>query len=144
MSEKYLVGVDDSDCSRRALDFAATRAKAAGTQLLVVYVIEWSPYTFHTPEENAERHKQREQEISSARQTVLDPALERLRASGLDVEGIVRHGNVGDVLSRLAREQGAEQIFVGRIGESNLKSVLFGSVTSKLVQISTVPVTIVP
>ena len=144
MSECFLVGVDNSDCSRRAFNFACKRAKSAGAKLVVVYVIEWSPYTFNTPEENEERHMRHEEEIERANQCVLDPFLKQINDAGIDGDRIVRHGNVTEVLSGLAAEFGADQIIVGRIGESGLKSLLFGSVTTKLVQLSNVPVTVVP
>ncbi len=144
MSESFLVGIDNSHCSRRALDFACRRAKSAGANLVVVYVIEWSPYTFNTPDENEERHKRREEEVARANQSVLVPALKRVKEAGIEVNGLVRHGNVGDVLNDLATEFQADQIVVGRIGESGLKSLLFGSVTTKLIQLSNAPVTVVP
>ncbi|MCP4284134.1 MAG: universal stress protein [Gammaproteobacteria bacterium] len=144
MSECFLVGVDNSDCSRRAFNFACKRAESAGAKLVVVYVIEWSPYTFNTPEENEERHLRREEEIERANKCVLDPILKQINEAGIDGDGIVRHGNVTEVLSSLAAECGADQIIVGRIGESGLKSLLYGSVTTKLVQLSNVPVTVVP
>lgn len=144
MSECFLVGIDNSDCSLRAFNFACERAKSAGAKLVVVYVIEWSPYTFNTPEENEERHKRREEEIARANESVLGPALKQLNDLGIDGDGIVRHGNVAEVLNGLATECGADQIIIGRIGESGLKSLLFGSVTTKLVQLSNVPVTVVP
>jgi len=75
---------------------------------------------------------------------VLDPFLKQINNAGIDGDRIVRHGNVTEVLSGLAAECGADQIIVGRIGESGLKSLLFGSVTTKLVQLSNVPVTVVP
>ena len=136
MSECFLVGIDNSDCSRRACDFSCKRANTAGAKLVLTYVIEWSPYTFNTPEENEQRHKRREEEIARANTTVLSPALEQIRSAGIDAEGVVRHGNVADVLNGLAAEHDAEQIIVGRIGESGWKSLLFGSVTSKLIQLS--------
>ena len=140
----FLVGIDDSDCSRRALEFARQRAVTMNARLVVVYVIEWSPYTFNTPEENEQRHKRREEEISLAQSSVLDPALAALKQAGIEAQGIVRHGNVADVLDGLAVEYNAVQIVVGRVGASGLKTLIFGSVTSKLVQVSTVPVTVVP
>ena len=143
-TECFLVGIDDSDCSRRALEFAKQRAKTMNARLLVVYVIEWSPYSFNTPEENEERHKRREEEISLAHSSVLDPALKNLKDEGIDAEGVVRHGNVADVLNGLAIENNAVQIVVGRLGASGLKSLIFGSVASKLVQVAAVPVTVVP
>ena len=115
-----------------------------GARLVVTYVIEWSPYTFNTPEENEQRHKRREEEIETATKTMLTPTLEKLKAASVNAEGLVRHGNVADVLNALASEFEADQIVVGRVGESGLKSLIFGSVTSKLVQTAKVPVTVVP
>lgn len=140
----FVVGIDDSDCSRRALEFARQRAVTMSARLILVYVIEWSPYSFNTPEENEQRHKRREEEIVLAHSSVLDPALASLRDRGIEAEGIVRHGNVADVLNDLAADNNAVQIVVGRVGASGLKSMIFGSVTSKLVQMASVPVTVVP
>ena len=144
MTDVMLVGVDGSESGRRAVDFAVTRAKAAGARVVVAYVIEWSPYTFNTPEENEIRHKRREEEIDRAKGQVLDPLMASLKSGGTDAEGIVRHGHAAEVLSGLAGETGACQIFIGRRGLSRVQSLLFGSVAGTLVQISPVPVTVVP
>lgn len=140
----FLVGIDNSDCSRRALEFARQRAQIMKARLVVAFVIEWSPYTFNTPEENEQRHQRREEEISIATSSVLAPTLQALKDAGIETEGVVRHGNVADVLGSIATEHDATQIVVGRIGSSGLKSLIFGSVTSKLVQVAKVPVTVVP
>jgi nucleotide-binding universal stress UspA family protein len=143
MTDTMLVGTDGSDASRRAADFATLRAKASGARLVVAYVIEWSPYTFNTPEENEQRHKRREEEIARA-EAHLAPLLGELRAAGLEVEGVVRHGHAAETLSALAVEYDAAQIFIGRRGVSKIAAMLFGSVAGSLVQISPVPVTVVP
>jgi nucleotide-binding universal stress UspA family protein len=143
MTDTMLVGVDGSETSRRAADFAALRAKASGARLVVAYVIEWSPYTFNTPEENEVRHKRREEEIARA-EAHLAPLLSELRAAGLEVEGVVRHGHAAEALSTLAVEYGAAQIFIGRRGVSKIAALLFGSVAGSLVQVAPVPVTVVP
>jgi nucleotide-binding universal stress UspA family protein len=144
MSQCLLVGVDGSDCCQRAVEFAASRAKGSGAKLVVAFVIEWSPYSFNTPEENEARHKRREEEIERARDQVLNPLLEKLRAAGIDAEGVVRHGHAAEVLIGLAKEYNAIQIVIGRLGQSKLRSLLFGSVAGSLVQIAPVPVTVVP
>lgn len=144
MTETMLVGVDGSDSSRRAADFAAARARAGNARLVVAYVIEWSPFTFNTPEENEQRHRRREEELARAQTQVLDPLVRELKAAGLEVEGVVRHGHAAEVLAGLAKEFGTGQIFVGRRGQSTIASLLFGSVAGTLVQISPVPVTVVP
>ncbi len=144
MTGTFLLAVDGSEPAARAAEFAKMRAKAGKARIVVAYVIEWSPYSFNTPEENEERHKRREEEIAKAKSQVLDPLVASLQGEGLEVEGVVRHGNVSEVLSELASENGACQIFIGRRGLSKVKAMLFGSVAGTLVQISPVPVTVVP
>jgi len=139
-----LVGIDGSEGSRRAADLAAAQAQSGNARLVVAYVIEWSPYTFNTPEENEMRHKRREEEIERAKAEVLDPLVTKLKITGAQVEGLVRHGHAAQVLCDLTQETGAGQIFIGRRGLSKLTALLFGSVAGSLVQISPVPVTVVP
>lgn len=144
MTKTLLVGIDGSEGGRRAADFAATCAQADNARLMVAYVIEWSPYSFNTPEENEKRHKRREEEIERAQSQVLDPFVASLKSSGVNAEGVVRHGHAAQVLVDLAQEVGATQIFIGRRGLSKLQVLMFGSVAGSLVQIATVPVTVVP
>ena len=144
MSQIILVGTDCSECSDRALDYAAQWARNVNAHLIVVHVIEWSPYTFNTPQELAERHKRREEELERAHREVIDPVVSRLAGEVSDVEGIVRHGHAADTLNQVANEQGADNIVIGRKGASRLKAQLFGSVAGSLVQISDHPVTVVP
>lgn len=145
MAQTYLVGIDGSAGSRKAAEFAKSRAEASGARLLVVFVIEWSPYTFNTPEENEQRHRERQREIEQARTQVLEPLLAELRSgSAVEIEAMIRHGHPAEVLSAVAQDEGATQIIVGRLGRSKLRTLLFGSVTSNLVQMSPVPVTVVP
>jgi nucleotide-binding universal stress UspA family protein len=144
MTNTLLVGIDGSEGGKRAADFAAVRAKAAGARVIVAYVIEWSQYSFSTPEENEVRHKRREEEIERAHAHVLDPVVAAMKSSGIEAESIVRHGHPAQVMCGLAKETGAVQIFIGRRGHSKLELLLFGSVAGTLVQISPVPVTVVP
>jgi nucleotide-binding universal stress UspA family protein len=144
MTDSMLIGVDGSESSQRAIGFAVAQARAAGARVVAAYVIEWSPFTFNTPEENEQRHRRREEELARAHAQVLDPVVSELEAAGLEVEGVVRHGHAAEVLAGLAGEFDASQIFVGRRGQSKIASLLFGSVAGTLVQIAPVPVTVVP
>lgn len=146
MAEIYLVGHDGRAGGTRAAEFALQRAKLCrgGVELRVAFVIEWSPYSFLTPEELAERHREKENELRRAFSAVIEPLLVKIRAAGVTVEGIARHGHAAQILCELARELPAVQIFVGRHGDSELHARVFGSVPGTLVQISPVPVTVVP
>lgn len=144
MSNKLLVGLDGEDSGGRALAFAKNLAGLIGDcEIIVAYVIEWSPFTFQTPEENERRHQRREEELKIANERILDPAIAQLRAEKFTASGIVRHGNVAGTLDALAVEQGASQIIVARASERGIAARVFGSATSALVMQASVPVTVV-
>ncbi|MBK0328587.1 universal stress protein [Rhodobacteraceae bacterium F11138] len=144
MTTKLVVGLDGHESGGRALDHASKLARLIGAcELLVVYVIEWSPYSFQTPEENAERHKRREEEISTAMERVVNPAVDSLTTAGLNARGLVRHGNVADTLNDISKAEGAEQIIVARTSDNSISKRIFGSSTANLVMEASVPVTVV-
>ena len=119
-------------------------AKLRQARLVLTYVIEWTPYSFHTAEELAERHKRRESEIERANSQILEPEVAAISAQGLEVEAVVHHGKIAATLVELASSHNAGQIYIGRRGESLVHSMIFGSVTASLIQTATVPVTVVP
>jgi len=140
-----VVGYDGSAPSGRALDYAKRLSKLIGDcELRLVFVIEWSPYSFHTPQELEERHARREDEVSRAHKAVLDPAIEAAKAEGFRVESEVRHGDAAILLDDIAKEHGATQIVIGRTGARGLRERFFGGVSGNLVASATVPVTIIP
>ena len=144
MSNKILVALDGSDGSKRALGAAVTHAKLTSSDLVLAYVIDWSPYSFHTPEELEERHQRRESEIQRANDSVLTPEIAALEAQGLKVETVVHHGKIAETLLDLTDQHGVSQIYIGRRGDSRMHTMIFGSVSAALVQTSPVPVTVVP
>jgi len=144
MSAKIVIGLDGSGSGERAVAYAKKQAKQIGTcELIAVYVIEWSPYSFQTPEENEQRHKRREEEIAAANSRVVKPAVDALKAEGFSASGVVKHGDVADLLNSVAVAEGADQIVVARASEGGFASRLFGSATANLVMTATVPVTVV-
>lgn len=144
MTTTLVVGLDGHGSGERALAHAQKLAKLIGDcSLVIAYVIEWSPYSFQTAEENAERHKRREEEISTAMERVIDPAVAKIKETGLKVEGIVRHGDVANVLNAICEEHKADQIVVARSSEGGFSQRVFGSATSNLVMSASIPVTVV-
>ncbi len=143
MSDIFVVGHDGSKGSDRAIAFAVARAKAGGAELRIAHILEWSAYSFLTPEELEARHKRRQQEMERAEKDV-DPVVERVRAEGIPASAVIRYGHVAEILCKIAEEVGAAQIFIGRTGHSKLGARLFGSVPGALMQSAPVPVTVVP
>lgn len=141
---KLVIGLDGASTGDKALDFAKSLASNMDScELIVVYVIEWSPFSFQTAEENALRHKRREEEVVVAMERVLNPAVALLTEAGLDARAIVRHGDVADTIDAIAQKEGATQIIVARSSAGGLTTRLFGSSTANLVMNARVPVTVV-
>ena len=143
MSETYIVGFDGSETSHRALEYARDRALRSSAHIHLVFVMEWSPFSFHTPEELAERHKRREEELDRAN-ALVQPAVKELTEAGVEASCEARHGNAADLLCQIANDKGAAQIVIGRTGDSSFAQRLVGSLAITLAQAAPVPVTIVP
>ena len=145
MSKAFIVAVDGSPGSDRALQVAIDLAKETGVELTLAHVIEWSPFSFHTPDELAERHKRREEEeLERAREAIVGPSEAAVKSAGLTCTTTVLHGHPAETLTKIAEDNNASQIFIGRKGQSKMGTLLFGSVAGSLIQISSVPVTVVP
>jgi nucleotide-binding universal stress UspA family protein len=140
----YVVAVDGSDSGIKAAKYALEKASHAAAELKILHVLEWSPYSFLTPDELAERHKRRGEELKRAQSAICDPTIQALGATQVPVSTEVRYGQIADVINQYAGETGASQIFVGRHGGGQMSTRIFGSVPGKLIQISDIPVTVVP
>lgn len=144
MTTRLVVGLDGHASGERALAHARRLAELIGDcELVVAYVVEWSPFSFQTAEENAQRHRRREEEIDTAMARIVNPAVTAITDAGIRASGLVRHGDVSDTLIAISRDRNAEQIIVARTSEGGFAKRFFGSSTSNLVMSSTVPVTVV-
>jgi nucleotide-binding universal stress UspA family protein len=142
--ETVVVGVDNSDASTRAVEFAVARAKHNDWKVVLVHVIPWSPYSFQTPSENEHRHQEKERELAAATEQVLVPMAAIAEDGGVPHTEVVRHGKPSDTISDVANDSHAVHIIVGRTGDGGLREAVFGSVASRLVQHAHLPVTVVP
>jgi nucleotide-binding universal stress UspA family protein len=140
----FLVAYEDETHSDRVLSYAISRAQKNSASILLVHILQWSPYSFLTQEELAERHMRRQEELSRAQAAIIDPAMARVRAAGLQVDAALRYGAVVELIVEIARESGATLIFVGRSGAGSIAARVFGSVPIGLAQIAPVPTVIVP
>lgn len=144
MSNVLVVGYDDSPSSRRAVDFALALAKTNQASIVIAHVLEWSPYSFLTQEELAERHTRRKEELVRAEKAVITPIMEEMAQQGVQADSEMRYGSITDTLCDIARERNASQLIVGRMGDEGMVSRIFGSVAAGLAQASPVPCTIIP
>lgn len=142
--EVFVVAYEGEDGGSNVLDYAISRARKDNASLMLVHVLEWSPYQFLTPEELEERHARRSQEIKRAQEVIIEPALEKCRAAGIEADASLTYGSVVPLVAKAATDCAASMIFVGRSGSNTIGARIFGSVPLGLAQVASVPTVIVP
>lgn len=143
MANDLVVGLDGSEASDRALDYALAHTGASMT-LHLVNIIDWSPFMVTTLEDNEQRGVIRTAQMESAQAKVLKPAIERARAAGIACTHEARFGLPAEELTRIAHDRQAQSIVIGRTGASRLARIVFGSMASRVIQMTDVPVVVVP
>ncbi|MDJ0654206.1 MAG: universal stress protein [Xanthomonadales bacterium] len=144
MSQPIIVGYDGSGPSKKALDHAITLASRFGASIHLVHVIDWSPYEFHTLEENETVTRQRREELERDRRELFPPAEQKIAEAGIDAAAELRYGHPAEVLAQIAEETAAFCLVVGRTGTSRIKSLLLGNIASNSVLLANCPVVVVP
>ena len=144
-TQLYLVGVDGSDCGRRAVEFAAKLAASNGNKLLLANIIHWSGFTPLSLDEALNRPLDKKKEERAAVEQVLTPFADLAKEIGAtDVEIFHTWGNPARELKKLAKERDAMVIIVGRRGNSSFTDMILGSVANSIAYISDRPVVLVP
>lgn len=141
MSCIVLLPVDGSSCSERAAQHIAQIAdKVQGLQIHMLNVQpvgdDWMLRRTLKPEE-LERLEQEWGEAAMA------PARAILESAGVACTEHIAQGEVPQTIARLVQELSCDQIIMGTQGRTALGNVLLGSVASKVLHLSTVPVTLV-
>lgn len=137
-----VVGVDGSDHSQRALEWAAKEAGLRGTPLTVITVHQAAASIFggktQYPDDAA-----RTQQAREAAQAETDKALARLgdsRPESVTVTAV--HGFPVEEL--IQASEGADMLVIGQRGAGGVARLVIGSVAFQVVQHATSPVTIIP
>lgn len=138
----FVVAYEGGDT--QVVDYAIQRAQKEGAALFIAHILEWSPYSFLTQEELEERHKRRQEELTRAKTAILDPILKHVQDQNVTVDGEIRYGNTAELVIKMAEEQAAKMIFVGRSGSDSLGTRVFGSVSIALAQAAPIPTVIIP
>jgi nucleotide-binding universal stress UspA family protein len=138
---KFLVPVDGSECSLRAVAYLVRLAKCREVvEIQVLNVREpadaWEIRRFLNAEEIA-RIQQREGAVD------LGEARALLDAAAVAYDARVLVGPVAQTIAHFATEQGCDSIVMGTHGRGGLADLFLGSVASKVIHLSTLPVTLI-
>jgi len=138
--KKVVVAVDGSPHADRALDLAIEMAAKFQVPLVAVHVVV-PPYV--PPEPYATGSAGLELAIREYGEHVAKQAAEKASAATISAAWRVETGSPAEMLVETAQAEGADLIVVGSRGQGALRRVLLGSVSDRVVRISTIPVLVV-
>lgn len=146
MYQRILVSIDGSSTSDRGLDEAVELAKAFGSTLQLVHVVDPIPFTVGY--EALGRDTGRDiDSIEQAAQQMLDAAKARATAAGAkNVETVLIERMTARISERIveqAKAWRADLIVIGTHGRRGVGRMLLGSDAEQTVRIAPVPVLLV-
>lgn len=140
--QNILVAVDGSEPSDRAVDLAASLARATLATLEIVTVIDLGQLEF------LETHLLTDEQLriwqARQRKEVLQAAQDRLPDDLPPPTLHMLQGRAAPTLIAHAESVGADLILMGRTGKGALARMVEGSVSRRVAQTSPVPVVLVP
>jgi len=135
-SQRIVVGLDGSDCSRRALDWAVRQAILTDSRVEAIWAWEWVPqygvYPYGPDEATVEKTARTRLEHELATQPAAHASV---------VQGELLQGHPARAL--LNASAGADMVVVGNHRAGALSSRMLGSVSQKVVRHARVPVIVV-
>lgn len=133
--EKILVLTDGSQNSRSALRYAITIGKKFGAALDVLLVIEDMP-----PYISLEIDDEFIFRLQETMRQEVENCISFCRKSGVEAQGIIRHGVPYEEITTYAEEQGVDLIVLATHGHTGLSHILLGSVAEKVIHHAPCPV----
>lgn len=142
MTQKYIVPVDQSEHSKRALEYAISICKKVDGKIILVNV--QPSYTFSPNVHRVISKKDIEQFTNDIGNEVLEQTIENIENKEFITEKLVLTGDPKIEITKLAKQKGAEAIVMGSRGLGPVKGAVLGSVSTGVLQLATCPVIIVP
>jgi len=135
---KILLAIDGSDHSMKAARYAAQVARMMGGEILALHC--------HRPFPIAPGEPYFQMAVAGIRDSahrLMDPFITLLKQSGVPFSDKVEEGRAGDLIPRVAEIEGCDVIVMGSRGRSELKGLVLGSVTHRVLRTAPCPVLVV-
>ena len=136
-----VVGVDGSDCSRTALEFALDEAALRGAGLRVVAAAPEADYWAASYGLSPSLLEELAADLEKTTQAMVDAVVRERGGADVSVQVRAVAGSPGQVLVDQSRD--ADMLVVGHRGRGGLRSAVLGSVGLQCVLHATVPVTVI-
>ena len=139
---KLLVPIDRSDNAMRALRYAIHLAEENGQiELHIVHADEqpivYGEIALHMTEEKARELLRKHGEDT------LKPAVEMAKSAGVRYKGEILIGDIAKSLVKYAEDIDCDGIVMGTRGMSAIGNLVMGSIATKVIHLTNLPVTLV-
>ncbi len=138
MFKNILLAVDGSEYSHRAIKYAKSLAERYEANLWIVHVFSHTSDLLGYQDFEKLYAKRK-----SAGQAVLDSAKKILGSTTFKVHEELMEGSEAEAILKIAENHRAELIVMGTRGFGAVKGMLVGSVSRKVIHLSTCPVMVV-
>ncbi len=138
MYQSILVPVDGSSHAEKALQVAAQLAKGTSAVLHLMTVAEFPPdniglFTGGTAEPFSEEEREK---LAAGMKEEAHKAIDKARAAvdlaDIEVKEVVRQGRAAELITGEAEALGVDAIVMGSRGVSDVRGMVFGSVSHKV------------
>ena len=138
MFNNILLAVDGSEYSHRAIEYAKSLTERYEANLLLVHVFSHTSDLLGYQDFEKLYAKRK-----SAGQAVLDRAKKILGSTAFKVHEELMEGSEAEAILKVAENHQADLIIMGTRGFGAVKGMLVGSVSRKVIHLSTCPVMVV-
>ena len=149
--KKVLIAIDYDPSAQKVAEAGYAMAMAMGANIVLLHVIaepsyyssmEFSPIMGFTGFTDPHIPELVESELKKEALRFLDQSREHLGDGA--IKTVIAEGAFADTILRIAKEENADIIVVGRHSRKGLGKLLMGSVAEKVLHQSTVPLFIMP
>ena len=140
----YLVAVDGSQWSLRAVERAIDLASKTGAKVMLLMVKDWSYLQPVLLEGTSPIILDQTAEDKDTRAKVLLPLVEKYHNVNVEIATDLIWGDPATVIKEQIKALHVNMLFVGRQGRSRIVDILLGSVANKLAHHVGIPIVLVP
>lgn len=140
---KVLLPVDGSEASQRAVDHVIKNAPFYKNpmELHLLNVQHHIPYGSRVA--SFIGHDKINEYLKEEAMKALQPAMDKLNAASIAYHYHIGVGDPAEIIADYARQKSCDRIYMGTRGMGSVSNVLLGSVATKVIALSDVPVLLV-
>ena len=139
---KLLIPIDGSENAARALNYALKLAKENGPIELHLVTVHPEPVIYGEIQVYVSREKMEELQRKHS-EDILRPAAEAARTAGVPYTSEILVGDTAQKIVNRANELNCDSIVMGTRGMGAIGNLVMGSVATKVVHLTKLPVTLV-